>query len=69
MVEIVTVMVANLDLERHLLELEFIIKVGATDKEPKVRQAIKGIYDTYQSSYPDRVDQFVPFFLAFDSRS
>lgn len=42
-------------LDKRIDELEWVIKVGATDREPKVRAEIKKCWEVYKSLWPERV--------------
>lgn len=41
--------------ERRVEELEWVLKHGATDREPKVRSEIKVVFEIYKSVWPERV--------------
>lgn len=41
--------------ERRVEELEWIVRVGATDKEQKVRAEIKKVWEVYKRVWKDRV--------------
>lgn len=43
--------------KRFIDELEWIVRVGATDKEVKVRALVKSIWEAYQREWPDRVSE------------
>ncbi|GAA5862293.1 hypothetical protein JCM1840_001712 [Sporobolomyces johnsonii] len=45
-------------LDRRIEDLEWIIKTGATDREPKVRAEMKKCWQVYQREWPERVYNF-----------
>lgn len=56
-VETVLVMLgAAISLQKHAEELEWMLKTAATDREAKVREAVKKVWDAYKREFPDRVE-------------
>ncbi|KAK4050626.1 hypothetical protein OIV83_003352 [Microbotryomycetes sp. JL201] len=45
-------------LEKRIDDLEWLIKVGATDREPKVRAEMKKCWEVYKITWPERVASF-----------
>ncbi|KAM0791723.1 hypothetical protein ACM66B_003992 [Microbotryomycetes sp. NB124-2] len=45
-------------LVKRIDELEWLIKVGATDREPKVRAEMKKCWEVYKVTWPERVASF-----------
>lgn len=43
-------------LERRMEDLEWVIRIGATDREPKVRSEIKKCWEAYKGLWPERVN-------------
>jgi hypothetical protein len=62
-------------LERWLSELEKMIRKGATDREVRVRELCKKIWECYRKLWPERIDGYVycivfsPWSLLDDLRS
>ncbi|SCV73472.1 BQ2448_7398 [Microbotryum intermedium] len=44
--------------DKRVEELEWVIRIGATDREPKVRGEIKKCWNVYKREWPERVAQF-----------
>lgn len=42
-------------LDKRIEDLEWMIKTGATDREPKVRAEMKKCWEAYKTVWPDRV--------------
>lgn len=49
--------------EKWLDEVEWIIRIAATDREVKVRAVIKSVWDIYRIQWPERVSSYVYYFL------
>ena len=44
---------------KYVEEIEWVVRIAATDKEVKVRALVKVIWELYQQEWPERVSKFV----------